>query len=268
MPEVVSGEPSPRLALRDHVRESLGELVAAIAFLTRVPVPMRIGGQERTGAAAFGLVGLFLGASAAVPIGLVGGGHPVVAAVAGLAILQVLAGAFHLDGLADTADALAAPAGRADPARTDPRAGTAGVTAIAVVLGLDAAVVAELAARDVILAGCTIVAAVVASRATAPLWAIVVGRGRSPRHGLAAWFAEATSVGEAAVSATTLLVVELMLVEVVGPRVLIATATGLGAAAIVGAGIVGLRHQLDGDGYGAIIEVTVAAVLVASVLIG
>jgi adenosylcobinamide-GDP ribazoletransferase len=268
MPKVLSDEPSRPIELRERTVEVLGELVAAVAFLTRIPVSGLVRGRARTGAAAFGLVGLLLGAAAAVPIALLGAGHPLVASVAALTILQVLAGAFHLDGLADTADALAAPAGRGEPARTDPRAGTAGVAAIAVALGMDAAALAEIAGRDAVLAGCATVSAVVASRATAPIWAVVVGRARSPRHGLAAWFSNATTLGEAVVAAISLLVVELVLVEVVGPRVLVATALGLGAAAIVGASIVRLRRQLDGDGHGAIIEVTVAAVLVASALIG
>jgi adenosylcobinamide-GDP ribazoletransferase len=268
MPEVVSDEPSRPGELRDRAGAGVEELAAAVAFLTRIPVPGLVGGRERTGAAAFGLVGLLLGAAAAVPLAVLGAGHPLIAAVAAVAVLQVLAGAFHLDGLADTADALAAPGGRADAARTDPRAGTAGVTAIAVALGLDAAALAELAGRDPLLAASAVVAAVVASRATAPVWAVVVGRARSPRHGLGAWFSGATTVGDAAVAVLSLLVAGLVLVEVTGPRVLIATATGLGVAALVGGAIVRLRRQLDGDGHGAIIEVTVTAVLVASALVG
>ena len=56
-----------------------------------------------------------------------GQGHPGPAAISALAIVAILSGGLHLDGLADTSDALAAPAGAADRARTDPRAGTAGV---------------------------------------------------------------------------------------------------------------------------------------------
>ncbi len=268
MPELVTDEPRRAPDLRDRAGAGFQELAAAVAFLTRLPVRGLVAGRERTGAAAFGLVGLLLGGAAAVPLALLGAAHPLIGAVAAMAVLQVLAGAFHLDGLADTADALAAPPGRADPARTDPRAGTAGVTAIAVSLALDVVALGDLAARDVLVAACAVVAAAVASRATAPIWAVAVGRARSPRHGLAAWFSEAVTGADAAVAFLSLLVVELVLVEVAGPRVLIATVLGLGAAGVVGAAIVRLRRQLDGDGYGAVIEVTVAAVLVAFALVG
>ena len=47
------------------------------------------------------------------------------------------------------------------------------------------------------------------------------------------------------------------LVELAGVLVGLATLVGSAAGSVLAAGLVGLRGQLDGDGYGAVIEVTV-----------
>ena len=61
------------------------------------------------GAGAFGVVGAGIGLLAAVPLVLLGQPVPLVAAVLTEAVIVLVTGAVHLDGLADTADALAAP---------------------------------------------------------------------------------------------------------------------------------------------------------------
>ena len=80
-------------------------MTAAIALLTRVPV--RTDGHAPAGAAAFGLVGAVLGLAARSA--LLAGAAPLPGAVLALAVLAIASGALHLDGLADTADALVAP---------------------------------------------------------------------------------------------------------------------------------------------------------------
>src|SRR4029078_12992150 len=92
-------------------------------------------------------VGALLGLVAGLPLLALGAAHPIPAAVAAGGLLAAWSGALHIDGVADPVDALAAPAGSEERARTDPRAGTAGVVAIVVVLGLDVAAVAEIAGR-------------------------------------------------------------------------------------------------------------------------
>ncbi len=262
MAEIAAGEHG---AERGH---PLAEVAAAIAFLTRVPVAARSGGRSRTGAAAFGLVGAGLGLVAALPLAVAGLAHPVVAAIAAVAILAILDGALHLDGLADTFDALAAPAGGAERARTDPRTGTAGVVVIVAVLGLDAAALAELAANDGLRAAATLIAAATVSRAVAPVWAVTVGRRLRPIDGLGSWFADHVSVAAAAFAVVTAALVSIVLMEFAGPGVALAAVAGAGVGIVVGGLVVLLRGQLDGDGYGAIIEITFAAVLLVAVVLG
>jgi adenosylcobinamide-GDP ribazoletransferase len=242
----------------------LDELVAAVTFLTRVPVASRGARRSRTGAAAFGLVGTALGLAAAVPLLVAGGAHPLPAAIISVGILALLDGGLHLDGLADTFDALAAPGGVAERARTDPRAGTAGVVAIVVVVGLQAAALAELAGRSGLIAGITLIAAMTVSRAAAPAWAVTVGRRVAPPDGLGAWFAEATSIGAASVAIVSAIVVTLVGVELAGPVVAVAVGAGTVVSVLIGAVVVRLRRQLDGDGYGTLIETSAVAVLLAA----
>ncbi len=90
------------------MRTSLRGARAAFVFLTRLP----LGGfpysaeEWRWAAAWFPLVGLVLGGACAAVWGLVAPLGPWVAAMSVLVVSILLTGAFHEDGLADTADAL------------------------------------------------------------------------------------------------------------------------------------------------------------------
>lgn len=84
------------------------DLPLALSLLSRLPVPVRAYGRSAEAAWAYPLVGTMLGALAALG-GLAAGwlGLPApVAALVALAMLIVLSGAMHEDGLADTADGL------------------------------------------------------------------------------------------------------------------------------------------------------------------
>jgi adenosylcobinamide-GDP ribazoletransferase len=262
MAEVVVREDAPP---RGH---PLAELVAAVAFLSRVPVRPVGDSRSRTGAAAFGLIGALLGTVAALPLLVAGAGHPLPAAIAAVGLLALLDGGLHLDGLADTFDALAAPSGAADRARTDPGAGATGVVAIVVILGLAAASIAEVAAADGVRAAAVVIAAAALSRATAPVWAVAIGRHRGAAGGLGTWFVDEVTRGAAALALLTAAVIVLLLVELVGTGVALASLAGLAAAVVIGLGLVRVRGQLDGDGYGAIIELTFAAVVLSAALLG
>lgn len=81
---------------------------AAVIFLTRVPVGGFPYGEEdlRWSSAWFPLVGALLGAAMAGVFLLAQRAGPLPAAALAVAIGMLLTGAFHEDGLADTADAL------------------------------------------------------------------------------------------------------------------------------------------------------------------
>jgi adenosylcobinamide-GDP ribazoletransferase len=249
------------------VAEALAEVRAAAGFLTRLPVGA-VG--DRAGAAAFGLVGAGLGLAGALPLAVLGGPLPLVAAVLSLALIVVLTGGVHLDGLADTADALAAPtADVAERARQDPRLGSGGVAAVTLDLALAGACLATLAARDGLLAGAALVVAVTVSRSAAPLAAFVRARtGGGEVSGAGAWFVRRVGTLSIAGVLMTGVVVAALATVVAGPAVALGTAWGVVAGAALGAWIVMRRGQLDGDGYGAIVELTFLSVLTGIAVAG
>ena len=261
---------------------------AAVALLTRLPVATRdrSGGDidapsaARTGAAAFGLVGAGLGLVGAAPALFLGATMPFLAAVLGIVAIAVATGVLHLDGLADTADALAAPdPDAAERARTDPRIGPAGAVAVVGVLLIDVAAVAgtaDLAGPTI--AALALVVAASGSRTAAVLLARLgtgaepaaadagatgAARGAPGGGGFGAWFAArvgrwdvVAALGSAAVAALVFAAfgsVPAAVAAVVG------AATGLGLSF----GVVRIRGGLDGDGLGAGVELVFAATLVA-----
>src|SRR4029079_7083694 len=78
-----------------------------------------------------------VGLVGAIPFVLLAGslGEPWIGAVAVIATMAVVTGALHLDGLADTADAvMARDPEAAERARKDPHVGTGGVVALVLVI--------------------------------------------------------------------------------------------------------------------------------------
>lgn len=121
---------------------------AAWAFLTRIPCgPWPIGAAAMQWAPAwFPVVGCALGAMGSlVYLGLSRAGSWV-AAVATLAVLALITGAFHEDGLADSADALGGAFSREKifVILKDSRIGSFGATALCLGLLLRAAALAKL----------------------------------------------------------------------------------------------------------------------------
>ena len=124
-------------------------LLAAVAFLTRIPV----GGASfdpRAGAALFPVVGAGVGAAVGgTAYGLARVVPPLVAAGVALGVGALLTGALHLDGLADTADALGAHSREAALAvMRDHAVGTYGTVALVLDLLVKAAALAALAGRS------------------------------------------------------------------------------------------------------------------------
>jgi adenosylcobinamide-GDP ribazoletransferase len=158
--------------------------LAAVAFLTRIPAG-RTFRDAGAGAALFPVVGAAIGAA-------VGGSTyglarvvpaPAAAGIA-LAIGALLTGALHLDGLADTADALAGRSREAALAiMRDHAVGVYGAVAIALDLLVKAAALSALAgrARAVLEA----LAAGALSRAAAPVLAVALPSLRTEGAGAA-----------------------------------------------------------------------------------
>lgn len=240
---------------------------AAAGFLTRVPLGRRT--LDRPGAAAFGIVGAVLGTIAALPYLALASlaQEPLLAAVATVAVAAVLSGAMHLDGLADTADALLArDPTAAHRARKDPAVGPGGVAAIALVLMTEVAALASIAASDVALGAWTIVAAAGVARVV-PVILIRSARKEPRPDGLGGWFARNLSDVQVAIAIASAGALVTMLALATSP---------LHARAILAGGAVGLamswlvvdrRGGADGDSLGASVELTFAAILVAVAIV-
>lgn len=122
---------------------------AAVAFLTSIPVGRRFhldGDDVAQGAVLFPVVGAAVGAAVGLAAVLLDVRLPAFAAAAlALTVGLVLTGAIHLDGLADTADALGGRSrGEALAIMRDHALGTYGTAAVAIDLLVKTAVVAAL----------------------------------------------------------------------------------------------------------------------------
>jgi adenosylcobinamide-GDP ribazoletransferase len=241
------------------------EVAAALALLTRLPIG---GPGDRAGAAAFGLVGAGLGLAAGLAVAALGGIAALPAAILALATLAVGSGALHLDGLADTADALVAPTPEAaERARRDPRAGAAGIVALVAVLGFDAATLtATIEQAGPVAAAAIVVVAGAGSRAAAAVASRVAGPRARP--GFGSWFAERTSLVDAGIAVATVLAVGIAAADLADRDALLrVTAAALAIGGIVAVELVHLRRGLDGDVLGAIVELTFAGTLLAGLLL-
>jgi adenosylcobinamide-GDP ribazoletransferase len=125
-------------------------LLVAIGFLTRLPVPTGLFGDERVKAHSlpwYPLVGLLIGVVLAVLAWLLRDSPALLSAALIVLAWVVMTGALHLDGLADSADAWIG--GLGDREKTlaimkDPRSGPAGVVALVLVLLLKVAALESL----------------------------------------------------------------------------------------------------------------------------
>lgn len=153
---------------------SLRAGAGALAFLTRVPIGRTValdGDDVARGAVAFPVVGGAVGAATAgVVLMLHPAVSPLLAAGVGVGAAVALTGAMHLDGLADTVDALGASTReRALEVMRDSRIGTFGAVALVVDLVVKIAAVQQLLESDEVLYA--LVAAGALSRAASPVLA-------------------------------------------------------------------------------------------------
>ncbi|MEO6125294.1 MAG: adenosylcobinamide-GDP ribazoletransferase [Ilumatobacteraceae bacterium] len=173
-------------------------LRAAIAFLTRVPVP--VGGDVSPSAAVpwypivGALVGLLVGGVAAGTLHLV---PPLVAAGVAVILGVTITGAFHEDGLADVFDAFVGGWTRADRMRIlkDPKHGSYGVAALCGSIVIRVACVASLGVSPAVAFACVVAAHTLGRSAAVALMVIsptatTDGLGARAAHSLptvAAW---------------------------------------------------------------------------------
>lgn len=242
----------------------VADVRAALATLTRLPIDGVSG--ARSGASAFALVGAIVGLAGFLPLVALGASIPLVAAILAVAIIAVLTGAIHLDGLADTADALIAsgPDG-AERARKDPSVGVGGAVAIVLVLGLEASSLALLVVdAGPLAAGLACVLAATVSRAV-PVVLGLIARRHARGSGLGGWFAARATIGAATVAIGSTVLLSLAAGLVLGSSALPTAGLVGGAGGVaLGLGLVRLRGQLDGDLLGASIELSFALVLMAA----
>jgi adenosylcobinamide-GDP ribazoletransferase len=233
---------------------------AAVGLLTRFPVAA-IG--PFSGAAAFGLVGAALGCAAALPILVLGAAAPLAAGALSIGVAALSTGALHLDGLADTADALAAPDPlRAEQARKDPRIGAAGAVAVTIAVLVGASLIAAL----IDLAGepraaVALIVAFAGSRAAAAA-STPLARGRVRATPSGAWFAARTGRTAALIAVGTAFAIAFVGALAMGvPGLVVGLGLGLAAGALFAEWLIRRRDGLDGDGIGAIVEVSFGAIL-------
>ena len=194
-----------------------GEIAAAFAMLTAIPV--RNTSRDATGAAAYGVVGAVVGGLGGLVMVALGEAVPTMAAVLAVGAMALASGAIHLDGLADTTDALLArDVAQAEIARKDPAIGSGGVIALIIVLAAQVTALASLAVLSggsgPVVAGLACVAAGAVSRAL-PVIVVLLRGDAVSRVGLGAWFAERVSVVDgvsAAISAVVMSVIAGLLV--------------------------------------------------------
>lgn len=151
--------------VRHSIKEEVFAAVAAIQFLTRLPVPVDVPFERRTLARSvtyFPLAGLLIGGLTACAAWLLSFILPPwPSAILTLAIWIGLSGGLHLDGWMDTADGVLSHRSRERMLEImkDSRVGAMGVTAAVLLLLLKASLLAELIENGVIWLAGTLIAA-------------------------------------------------------------------------------------------------------------
>jgi adenosylcobinamide-GDP ribazoletransferase len=222
--------------------------LAAVSFLTRIPVGIALDGDDvRRGATYFPLVGAAIGASTGVLSRRVG---PPLA----LGALTVLTGALHLDALADSADSLGTrDRDRALEIMRDSRIGSFGTAAVCLNLMIKASALAqgEHVVRKATTAG-TLSRTVPVVLAAALPYARSSGTGEALSHGSGARASAAVAIAAG---------LALALGRDEGR-------SALGVAACVGAASAGFCQRklggVTGDTLGASLELCETAILVWS----
>ena len=224
--------------------DTLGDLAASIAFLTRLPLSRgaSAGGDDVGRAAwAFPLAGLIVGFTGAVAYGLAhrAGLPPWPSAALSVAATLLVTGCLHEDGLADTADGFGGGHTRErklDIMR-DSRIGTYGVCTLIIALLLRVSVIASIATTVPV--GWALLAAHAGARASLPLFMALVPAARGDGLSFAAGRPPQQRVAIAAGLGVVILLICLGLVHGIAALALLAVAVALVAWLSV--------NQIDGQ---------------------
>jgi adenosylcobinamide-GDP ribazoletransferase len=235
------------------VREGSRSVVAALTFLTAIPIGNRTPVRPRdlgSGALLFPVVGAGIGAIVAATAWVASFALPPFAAgVIGVGCGVVVTGALHLDGLADVADGVGASLSGSDPrdAMTDARLGVFGGAALVLDLVLKIAVVASLVA-DRTFPPEVIAAFAVARVAPLPLASALPYVGSN--HGWASGAAPRTTV------APLLLACAIGIAAAGAPVVIAVVVVSAVATTMVGRWAAVRLKGTTGDVLGAVVELT------------
>jgi adenosylcobinamide-GDP ribazoletransferase len=236
----------------------------AVSFLTRIPlgsVADITAADLARASALFPLVGALIGlAQAGCALALPATTPPALTGILLVAVSAAMSGALHLDGLADTFDALGAPVGRDERLRImrDPHVGTFGTTALIIVLLIKSSAVAALFERHQLRA---LVFAASVARFCPSLLTRLFPPARTGGSGKALADGVSTKqVTGAAIAVVLVAVLSGTSRPWVGGIVAVGVAVALGAIAYRQLG------GVTGDIFGASIELAETAVLLASLV--
>lgn len=248
----------------------MAAFLTAVQFLTVVPVRLKAKpGNAQLGRSLlfYPLVGALLGAWPALIAALCADLPPLVTAALLLAALSIASGGLHLDGLADSCDALA---GGGDRARAlaimrDPRCGALGGAAVAVILIAKFAAFTALAPAIVNGAAIAFIAACAASRATVIALYATTPYVRAAGAGSALAAHLPRTAGTAVLAATAIAIAAACALSRPGPggaAILLATAAA--AFAVCRRLMVARIGGATGDTTGATVEMVETAMLLAA----
>ncbi|MEQ8667135.1 MAG: adenosylcobinamide-GDP ribazoletransferase [Rhodospirillales bacterium] len=245
----------------------LADVRLALAFLTRLPVGGAHAGRPLSDAAwAFPLAGVVVGGFGAAAIYLCRLAElpTFVGAVVALAVMALVTGALHEDGLADVADGFGGGAVRSRKLEImrDSRIGSFGVLALIFSVALRASALAAIGPG--VLAGAVLMSAAVASRAVLPALMRALPNARDDGLAHSAGRPGAVSAGVSLALGGGLMLLFLQ------PHLMTTIAAFVAAVvATVGLGVLA-RRQIGGqtgDVIGAAQQVAETAVLLAAVAV-
>jgi len=241
---------------------------AALGLLTRIPVAERL--PERPGAAAFGVVGIVIATVAAIPLLLLSGpaDEPDLAAIGAIAAVVLLSGALHLDGLADTADALLArDPETAERARKDPAVGPGGLAAVVLILATEVASLLSLTDSLAVLQVAWVLVAAGGVSRVVPIVLVWATPRDARSEGLGAWFADRIGPLDVALAVGSAVIVVAAVAVAVKPALAIDIVMGALVGIAAGWLVAWRRGGLDGDVLGASIELAFGAILATTAVL-